>query len=133
MILAWMIAILFVGGLVAWLLGHSPLWGLVIGSAIASAPLVLLGIPIGIMALWRPARPRCKCGRCTSGQFRYIGPDSVRPNMTYDYQCPSCERRYRLRGASFHEILPDHSTIPYMTHSKFGRWTHDQAEESQCG
>jgi hypothetical protein len=39
-----------------------------------------------------------------------------------EYECLSCNRRYRLRGAKFYEVLTDGSERPYMRQGQYGRW-----------
>jgi hypothetical protein len=93
------------------------------GGGIGMAPLLLLGL-VGLWAklIFRD-RPVCICGSCRSADYVFLGADSQRPPIRFDYECPSCHRRYRARDDVFFELAADGSERPYMRQSRFGRWS----------
>src|SRR5436309_15267257 len=81
--------------------------------------------------------PACRCGKSQSsnwprsaeaqwllrkpGESESKAPDQNEPQLI-EYECLSCNRRYRLRGTKFYEVTPDGSERPYMRQGQYGRW-----------
>jgi len=76
--------------------------------------------------------PPCRCGRQQSGnwpteaqkRWLLIKPDETETKEPgpIEYECLSCHRRYRARGAKFYEVLSDGSERAYMRQGQYGRW-----------
>jgi len=81
--------------------------------------------------------PPCRCGQSGSGKWPrgtedrwlVLGPNDAEKKETeqkeaqlIEYECLSCRRRYRLRGAKLYEVLTDGSERPYMRQGRYGRW-----------
>ena len=81
--------------------------------------------------------PPCRCGKSQSSRWPRGAEERwlvLRPNEAekketeqkeaelIEYQCLSCNRRYRLRGVKFYEVLTDGSERSYMRQGQYGRW-----------
>jgi hypothetical protein len=91
-------------------------WGFIVG-IVPLALIWLVGLPI---LLFYRDRPACICGHCRSQDYRYLSMEQQ--PLSFDYECPSCSRRYRARDGMFSEVASDGSERPYMRQSTFGRW-----------
>jgi hypothetical protein len=92
------------------------------GAILGLLPLLLLWIVgLGVLLIFRD-RPPCLCGSCRSQDYIFLSMDRRREQYTFDYECPSCHRRYRARDDLFFELATDGAEGPYMRRSKFGRW-----------
>ena len=86
-----------------------------------------------------PARllPPCRCGKTQTGNWptgsenhwllikpKEGEPPEVPPKeaQLIEYECLSCNRRYRLRGPKLYEVLTDGSERAYMRQGQYGRW-----------
>ena len=112
-----------VGGFIAVRTGNSLIMGACIGLIVSFAPLLLLGVTVGLMHRWRPDRPPCICGQCDCVDYRYIDRHSgTKPlDGAYHYKCPHCEREYRLQRGKF-DIKSAEGFSPYMEISRWQRW-----------
>lgn len=123
----WFIACACGGALLGHGLARRPLTGLAVGSIVGVSPLALLGIAYALTTAWRPDQPECRCGRCSSAEYEFVGMhERTGGDRTYAYRCPSCGRRYRSEGPRFLEVLPDGSERSYMRASRWGRWARDR-------
>jgi hypothetical protein len=76
--------------------------------------------------------PACRCGKQQSGEWKggsethwlMIKPEEgpEKEAALIEYECLSCKRRYRLRGAKLYEVLTDGSERAYMRQGQYGRW-----------
>ncbi|HEY5911362.1 MAG TPA: hypothetical protein VJA21_12235 [Verrucomicrobiae bacterium] len=82
--------------------------------------------------------PACRCGKSQSSskwpggaeeRWLVLRPGEADKEETepkeaehIEYECLSCSRRYRLRGAKLYEVLTDGSERPYMRQGQYGRW-----------
>jgi hypothetical protein len=94
--------------------------GLTYGFIFGHLPLALLGL-VGLpLLLFHRDRPICRCGRCRSQDYEFLGMEQQ--PLSFDYRCPSCDRHYRARDNKFLEIASNGSEQPYMRQSSLGRW-----------
>jgi len=76
--------------------------------------------------------PPCRCRASQSGnwpagaenQWLVIKPSEAdqKESQEIEYECLSCNRRYRLRDTKLYEVARDGSEHPYMRQGKYGRW-----------
>ena len=76
--------------------------------------------------------PACRCGQSQSGKWAgsaeskwlVIKPNESEPKdkQLIEYECLSCNRRYRLRGTKLYEVSRDGTEHPYMRQGQYGRW-----------
>ena len=99
--------------------------GAAIGLAVGLSPLVVLGIAVRLITLWCPERPICMCGSGNSSDYQYLNHHSVGTDFTFFYRCPKCRREYRQHDKRFDLRLSKNEFQPYMTISKWGRWSAD--------
>ncbi len=118
------------GGAIARFIGSPVLKGMLIGLAVGFVPLVLLGIIVGLSSMWTPDRPICRCGKCKSADYEYVGPEelTLTEETFFEYRCPSCSREYGQNNKRFWEVSSDGTEIPYMVISKRGRWQIESTE-----
>ena len=48
-------------------------------------------------------------------------PEPNQPPLV-EYECLTCQRRYRLRETKFFEVMSDGSERAYMREGRYGRW-----------
>lgn len=87
---AWVILCAATGALLGNVNGYGTFRGLSDGVIVAMLPIFFLMIGLGIMSLWRPLLPPCRCGQCNHKGYRYAGyptaprqadkPDGIVPN-----------------------------------------------------
>jgi hypothetical protein len=115
-------------------------WGALKGAAFAFG--VYVAIMFGVMTLlalgllWRPPFPRCREGRCTGKDYRYLSMEAEQPFGAVPgvsaggvlAQC-RCGTRYLRRTAEGRvwQVAADGTLVPYMRHSPLGRWRKDLA------
>ena len=121
-----------VGGTIAYFTGAPLMRGTTIGLLVGFAPIALLCISYVAVTTWRPDRPNCRCGQCRSQDYRYLGPDHITPETVYEYQCPSCGRKYRKKDKRFWEFAENGVESPCMVVSKWGRWTTEGTEQKNA-
>lgn len=119
----WFVLCAAAGATIGHATGRGALRGLTDGMLIAVLPLFLLGLMLLILRLWRPDLPTCRCGQCRSRGYRYVGrADGTSDDTPPRFGCPRCGRVYGLSGGRFDELADDGRTVPYMRHTKWGRW-----------
>ena len=121
-----------VGGAVAYFTGRTILIGVTVGFFLGFSPLVLLGTAYFLLIAWRPDRPICRCGKCQSERYDFIGTEQVSDGKIYRYRCPVCGREYKQKDNRFWEYMRDASEIPYMRISKWGRWQMESADSTRA-
>lgn len=117
----WFILCAAAGALLGNVTGYGPVQGLVDGIIVAVSPLFLMMLAHGIMSLWRPIIPPCRCGKCTYKEYRYVSHASD-DSSGIRFQCPACGRVYASSRGRFDEVSDDGRIVPYMCHSQWGRW-----------
>src|SRR5438874_10554610 len=75
--------------------------------------------------------PPCRCRASQGGnwpagesQWLLVKPteaDEKEPQLI-EYECLSCNRRYRVRGNKLFEVARDGSEHAYMRQGRYGRW-----------
>lgn len=117
----WLILCISVGGLLGYMTGYGTFRGMTDGMFVAVLPLFLFMIGLMLMSLWRPILPACRCGKCPSKRFRYVRPTKDdQPGIRF--QCSACGRIYVSSQGRFDEVSADGQMIPYLRHSRWGRW-----------
>lgn len=112
-----------IGAIIGRVSGHGVLRGMTNAMIIAALPVFLLILIYLILMAWRPDLPVCRCGKCRCRDYRYAGStDSPRAASIVHFECPKCGRVYEKDHGSFNELLADGQTVPYMNHTKWGRW-----------
>jgi hypothetical protein len=76
--------------------------------------------------------PPCHCRQSPSGEWPSTAGEKwllVKPAEgeskeppIIEYECLSCQRRYRLRGSKLYEVLADGAERAYMREGRYGRW-----------
>ena len=120
------------GGAIAHFTDAPLVRGTTIGLLVGVAPIVWLCIAYAAVTTWCPDLPNCRCGQCRSQDYRYIGPDHITPETVYEYQCPSCGRKYRKKDKRFCEFSENGVESSYMVVSKWGRWTREGTEHAKA-
>jgi hypothetical protein len=114
--------------------GRGAIRGLTGGMIIAALPLFLLGLTYLLMMLWRPTLPTCRCHQCNYKGYEYVGPsEGLQSGSSIKFRCPQCGRVYELSRDRFSELANDDRTIPFMHHTKWGRWKETKAEQTPAG
>ena len=123
----WFILCASAGAVVGNLTGYGAIHGLTDGMMVAVSPLFLLMMGLLLMSFWRPILPPCRCGHSNHKGYRHVSPaDDAKSGIRFE--CPKCGRAYELSKDRFDEIASDGHTIPYMRHTKWGRWRKAKAE-----
>lgn len=118
---AWFVLCASIGAFLGNATGYGALRGLSDGVIVATMPIFLLMAALGVISLWRPLLPPCRCGKCRQRNYRLAErAGDARPATRY--RCPECGRVYESSKGSFDEVTEDGCIIPYMHHSKWGRW-----------
>ncbi len=126
----WFILCALAGAIIGSVTGHGAIRGLINGMLAAASPIFLLTAAHLLLRLWRPDLPACRCGHCSSRGYKYIAPtDGPQAGAPRRFQCPQCERVYELAGGRFDERAKDGSTVPYLYHTKWGRWKNTMIEQ----
>jgi hypothetical protein len=114
--------------------GHGAIRGLTGGMLIAALPLFLLGLTYLFWMLWRPTLPTCRCRQCNYKGYKYVeSADGLQAGGSTRFRCPQCGRVYGLSRDRFNELTNDGRTVPYMHHTKWGRWKETKAEQTPAG
>ena len=87
----------------------------------AMAPIFLLMAALAITSLWRPLLPPCRCGKCKQRKYR-LAKQAGDTRQAIRYQCPECGRVYESSSGRFDEVANEGRLVPYLRHSKWGRW-----------
>lgn len=117
----WFILCISLGALLGNATGYGAFRGSVDGMFVAISPLLLLMVGLALMSLWRPLLPRCRCGKCPNRRTRYRRPADD-DNIGARFQCPLCGRVYAASPGRFDDVAADGQIVPYLHHSKWGRW-----------
>jgi uncharacterized C2H2 Zn-finger protein len=113
--------------------GEGAIQGLIAGMLIAVLPLLLLGLTYPLLMLWRPSLPICRCRECNYKGYKYVrSSDGLHVGSSVRFRCPRCGRVYELSRDRFNELANDGHTIPYMQHTKWGRWKEIKAEQASA-
>ncbi len=124
---AWLILCSATGAVLGNVTGYGTLRGLSDGVIVAMMPLFLLMLALGIASLWRPLLPPCRCGKCSGRKYRLVRQvDDTRQAIRY--RCPECGKVYESSNGRFDEVTDDDRLLPYLYHSKWGRWKISVAE-----
>jgi hypothetical protein len=127
----WFVLCASAGAIVGRVTGDGTIRGLVAGMLIAALPVFLLGLMYLLLMLWRPNLPICRCRQCNHKGYKYIdSADGHQTGVSIRYMCPQCERLYELSRDRFNEVANDGRIVPYMYHTKWGRWKKTKAEQS---
>lgn len=113
--------------------GHGIIRGLTDGMLIAALPVFLLIFGHLLWTFWRPILPACRCRQCNHRGYRYAGSTDNQTGGPVRFSCPKCGRVYEVSGNRFNELAADGSTIPYMHHSRWGRWKAAKAGQFSSG
>lgn len=125
--LVWVILCAAAGALIGAKSGHGILRGVSDGMFVAFLPLFLWMIVYWLMSSWRPLLPPCRCGKSRRQGYRHVGPEmSGRPGRCF--RCHACGRLYESHDGRFDEVTDTGCIVPYMHHSRWGRWKRCAAE-----
>lgn len=119
---AWFILCVTAGAVVGYLTEYGTFKGMTDGALVAASPLLLVMIGLALMSIWRPILPKCRCGECPRKNKRYVSPANDGQKIGIRVQCPVCGRIYATALGRFDEVADNGQIIPYMHHSKWGRW-----------
>ncbi len=122
---AWFATCALVGALIGKAMGHGAIEGLTTGMLVAASPIILLGLAHVALAFWRPVLPPCRCGRCNHSQYGLEAPapgDAAAGGAPLRFRCPRCDRSYEFTPGRFDELSSAGHVVPYMRHTKWGRW-----------
>ncbi len=127
----WFVLCASAGAIIGRMTGDGIIRGLIAGMLVAALPLFLLVLVNLLLMLWRPNLPTCSCRQCNQKGYRYIdSADGHQTGVSVRFGCPRCGRLYELSRDRFNELTNDGRTIPYMYHTKWGRWKEAKAEQS---
>jgi hypothetical protein len=130
----WFVLCASAGAIIGSATGHGAIRGLTDGMLIAAAPIFVLVLAHLLLMLWRPDLPACRCGRCRHRGYRYVGSaDDGKAGIPHRFSCPRCGRVYELSDGRFDELANDGHTVPYMRHTKWGRWRKTEAHPPPAG
>lgn len=128
LLLAFNFVSIIAGAIIAVCIDVSPWLGAACGCLVGASPMIILCvICVGIM-WWCPDLPRCKCGQTKYGEYEYVDPMEFSEDMWYEYRCPKCGRRYKSKRGILVECRGNGITVPFMKHSRWGRWQVDDGE-----
>ncbi|PKN18663.1 MAG: hypothetical protein CVU71_14415 [Deltaproteobacteria bacterium HGW-Deltaproteobacteria-6] len=123
-----------IGAIVGKTTGYGALRGMTDGIIIAALPLFLIILIYPVLTAWRPVLPVCRCGKSRARNYLYIGPaDAAQTDGSVRFKCPTCGRIYEKDHNRFNELMPDGKMVPYMSHSKWGRWRQTPASQPSPG
>jgi len=117
----WLILCTATGAALGHFTGYGTLRGLSDGVIVAMMPLFLLMLSLGIASLWRPLLPPCRCGKCSGRKYRLARQAGDTP-QAIRFRCPECGRVYESSRGRFDEVADDGRLLPFLHHSKWGRW-----------
>jgi len=117
----WLVLCAATGAFLGNVTGYGTIRGLSDGVIVAMAPLFLLMLALGIASLWRPLLPPCRCGKCSRRKYR-LARQVGEARQAIRYRCPECGRVYESSDGRFDEVADDGRLLPYLHHSKWGRW-----------
>jgi hypothetical protein len=130
----WFVLCAIAGAIIGSLTGHGAITGLTGGMLIAALPLLALGLAHLMMTLWRPILPTCRCLKSNHKGYRYVEPaDGLASGRSVRFGCAKCGRVYELAHDRFNELATDGRTVPYMHHTKWGRWKETSAGSPPAG
>jgi hypothetical protein len=130
----WFILCALVGSIIGSMTGHGAIRGMTDGMVIAVLPLFVLLLTYPILKLWRPTLPTCRCRQCNYKGYTYVGPgEGLQSCSSSRFRCTQCGRTYELSRDRFSELAHDDQTIPFMHHTKWGRWKETRAEQTPAG
>jgi hypothetical protein len=119
------------GAVVGKVAGYGVLRGLMWGMCIAALPVFLLLVAYLVVTMWRPVMPVCRCGQTRYRDYAYVAPKGNIPaDDRVHFRCPKCGRTYEKRRERFDELTADGCAMPYMTHTRWGRWRKAESENS---
>jgi predicted RNA-binding Zn-ribbon protein involved in translation (DUF1610 family) len=129
----WFVLCALAGAVIGAVTGHGAIRGLTDGMLIAALPLFLLLLAYPLLILWRPTLPICRCRQCNHKGYKYVGPtDGLQVGGSVRFRCPQCGRVYELSRDRFSVLENDCRTVPYMHHTKWGRWKETKAEQASA-
>jgi uncharacterized C2H2 Zn-finger protein len=127
----WFILCALAGSIIGRMTGHGAIRGMTDGMIIAVLPLFVLLLAYPILKLWRPTLPTCRCRQCNYKGYTYVGPgEGLQSYSSRRFRCPQCGRVYELSRDRFSEIVNDDHTIPFMHHTKWGRWKETKTQQN---
>jgi hypothetical protein len=122
-----------IGAIIGKVTGYGTIRGLTVGMLIAALPIFLLIIGYLFLMRWRPDLPNCRCGQCKYKNYQFVGQTGLnKADTRLRFKCPKCGRTYELFEARFDELTPDSHIVPYMGHSKWGRWMKAEAKQTSA-
>ena len=96
--------------------------GFILGCVLAVAAWYILTRLMNLWYIWRPLRPYCKEGKCSSYDYQLLEISEGKDV----YQC-RCGTKYIKTRNHFGELLEDGSIRPYMKRTWYlGRWEEDR-------
>ncbi|MBN2315971.1 MAG: hypothetical protein JXM79_18740 [Sedimentisphaerales bacterium] len=105
-------------GVAGWIVGF------VLGCALAVGVYTIFLRLIDLWYRWRPIRPICKEGKCSSDDYQLL--ELSKGNVVFRCRCGAKYIKTRHR---FGELLDDGSVRPYMKRTwSLGRWEEDRGE-----
>ena len=130
----WFVVCASAGATIGSITGHGAIRGLTDGMLIAVLPLFLMGLTNLLLMLWRPLLPTCRCRQCNHKGYKYVGStDGLQAADSIKFRCPQCGRVYELSRDRFNELANDGHAVPYMHHTKWGRWKDKKDEQTPAG
>jgi hypothetical protein len=118
----WVLLCLAAGALIGSQTDQGVFRGMTNGIYVAFLPVFLLMLGLWLTSWWRPILPPCLCGKCKQKQYRLARPISESPAKVR-FKCPECGRVYECSKGRFDEVVENDRLVPYLRHSKWGRWT----------
>ena len=105
-------------GVAGWIIGF------VLGCAFAVGAYTIFLRLIGLIGKWRPLRPVCREGKCSSNDYQLLDVSEGRGI----YRC-RCGTKYVRTRHRFGELLDDGTVRSYMKRMwSLGRWEEDREE-----
>jgi hypothetical protein len=130
----WFILCALAGAIIGSMNGYGAIRGMTDGMVIATLPLFLLLLTYPLLMLWRPTLPTCRCRQCNYKGYKYVGSvEGLQSGSSIRFKCPQCGRVYELSRDRFSELANDDRMVPYMHHTKWGRWKETKAEQTNAG
>ena len=122
LVLLLLVALLAIGMRCGASYGHLLFGAAVVAGAIAAICAAYVGV-LFLAVSWRPPFPPCRSGKCRRVEdYEYLG----RNDAGKKYRC-KCGSEYQfLPDGSFVELLGGRDRVPFMRHSRLGRWKSDE-------
>ena len=115
-----------------WIAVQGALMGAVTGFALFLVTMLLVLLLLAFSQFYRPQFPRCKKGKCSATEYRYLSLHGERPEEVNVPELAPGEMLARCACGDLYvrnndqrrvsEVTAENTRIPHMHYRPFGRW-----------